>query len=200
MEQRSSRGILHHLRSNAVAYVALFVALGGTGAWAADKITARDIAKNAVRTQHIKKGAVTTPKLADGAVTARKLAAGLGVRGEQGLPGQQGPPGQDATKLFAYISDSTGATTASVQYGSGVTAVDDPPGDNAYTLTFNRSVVNCVVLANPGYGKPAGTSAVQTGIPVVSMDVGGPNQANVFFEKPLGGGVTDTAFLAAAFC
>jgi hypothetical protein len=122
------------------------------------------------------------------------------VRGEPGLPGQQGPPGQDATKLFAYVSDNTGAATASLQYGSGVTALNDPPGDNAYRLTFDRSLVNCVVLAAPGYGKPAGTSTVQTGIPVVSMDVGGPDQADVFFEKPSGGGVTDTAFVAAAFC
>jgi len=200
MGKSDSRGILRHLRSNAVAYVALFVALGGTGAWAAGQITSADIGKNAVRTRHIKKGAVTTPKIADRAVTARKLGAGLRVRGEQGLPGQQGPPGQDATKLFAYISDNTGATTGSLQYGSGVTAVNDPPGDNAYRLTFNRSLVNCVVLAVPGYGEPAGTSTVQTAIPVVFMDVGGPNQVDVFFEKPLGGGVTDTAFLAGAFC
>lgn len=192
-------GILRHLRSNAVAYLALFVALGGT-AWAESKITSADIARNAVRARHIKKGAVTTPKIANGAVTARKLAAGLGVRGERGLAGPQGPPGQDATKLFAYVLDNTGSGTASIQYGKGVTGLSDPAGDNAYRLTFDRSLVDCVVLAVPGYGNPAGTSTVQTAIPVVSMEVGNPNQADVFFEKPLGGGVTDTAFLVAAFC
>jgi hypothetical protein len=74
MGKSDSGRILRHLRSNAVAYVALFVALGGTGAWAADKITSADIAKNAVRTRHIKKGAVTTPKIANGAVTRESLA------------------------------------------------------------------------------------------------------------------------------
>jgi hypothetical protein len=38
-------GALRHVRSNAVAYLALFVALGGTGAYAADKIGSNEIAK-----------------------------------------------------------------------------------------------------------------------------------------------------------
>jgi hypothetical protein len=65
-----------HLRANIVGYLALFVALGGTSAWAADKITAKDIAKNAVRSKHIKKNAVTRPKIAGGAVSTSKLANG----------------------------------------------------------------------------------------------------------------------------
>lgn len=47
-----------HIRRHVVGYLALFVALGGTGAWAADKITSKDIAKNAVRSKHIKAGQV----------------------------------------------------------------------------------------------------------------------------------------------
>ena len=36
-----------HLRSNVVAYLALAVALGGTGAWAADKVGSKQIKRNA---------------------------------------------------------------------------------------------------------------------------------------------------------
>jgi hypothetical protein len=170
----------HHLRSNAVAYVALFVALGGTGAWAADKITSADIAKNAVRSKQIKKNAVKTKKIADGAVTADKLADRARIQ-------------------FAYIRDDGPLNLASVHYGSGVTSVSDSVGDNAYTLTFDRSIVNCVVHAQPGYGNPAGSADVEETMPTISMDTGNPRQVDLFFDTPASV-TTDTSFLVAAFC
>ena len=86
-----------HMRSNVVAYLALFLALGGVGAYAADKITSKDIAKNAVKSKHVKNdnlkskdvkdgnltgadladGAVGTADLANGSVTGAKIAAGV---------------------------------------------------------------------------------------------------------------------------
>jgi hypothetical protein len=54
------RTVLGHLRANAVAYAALFIALGGAGAWAAEKIGSNDLAKNAVRSKHLKDGQVKT--------------------------------------------------------------------------------------------------------------------------------------------
>ena len=45
-----------HVRSNLIGYLALFVALGGTGAYAADQIGSEDIAKNAVKSKHLKNG------------------------------------------------------------------------------------------------------------------------------------------------
>lgn len=65
-----------HVRSNAVAYLALFLALTGTAAAVSGKVRSKDIAKNAVTAPKIKKGAVTSPKLAAGAVTAPSVAAG----------------------------------------------------------------------------------------------------------------------------
>jgi hypothetical protein len=56
-----------------VAYLALFVAIGGT-AVAAKKIQSNEIAKNAVKTKKIADGAVTNPKIADFAVNGQKLA------------------------------------------------------------------------------------------------------------------------------
>jgi hypothetical protein len=174
--------MLDHVRSNAVAYLALFVALGGTSAWAADKITSEDIAKNAVRSKHIKKGSVETSEIATRSVTADKLA-------------------KDAGNLFAYIRDEGGADTANVAYGSGVSAVSDPGGDTSYRVTFNRSLVKCVVQAVPGYGDPEGSAALdEEAIPVISMPNGDDNQVDVFFEDAVSGLSTDTAFLITAFC
>ena len=43
----------HHLRSNLIAYLALFVALGGTGAYAANTIGSEDVIDNSLRTEDI---------------------------------------------------------------------------------------------------------------------------------------------------
>jgi hypothetical protein len=129
----------------------------------------------------------------------RGPAGAQGAPGQQGQQGQQGQPGQDATKLFAYIRDAGSVSAAEVFYGSGVTAVSDPAGDNAYRLTFSRSVENCVVQAVAGNGKPPGTSTGFHGIPFVSMVSGNNDQADVSFRTDAGA-TTDTAFLVTAFC
>jgi hypothetical protein len=118
-----------------------------------------------------------------------------GAQGEQGLPGQ---PGQDATNLFAYIQDN--GSTSAVQYGSGVTAVSDPAGASPYLVTFNRSLVNCVVQAVAGLGDPTAVGAVSSqGSPFVGMLEGNAAQVEVGFVDPAGM-ETDTSFLITAFC
>jgi hypothetical protein len=118
-----------------------------------------------------------------------------GPAGEQGEPGQ---PGQDATNLFAYIQDNGSASA--VQYGSGVTAVSDPAGQGPYLVTFNRSLVNCVVQAVAGLGDPTTVGAVSSqGSPFVGMLEGNAAQVEVGFVDPAGM-ATDTSFLITAFC
>jgi hypothetical protein len=58
-----------HLRHNAIAYLALFVALSGTATAATIALKA-----NSVGTTQIKNGAVTSSKLGNGAVTTQKLS------------------------------------------------------------------------------------------------------------------------------
>ena len=101
-----------HMRTNVVAYVALFIALGGVSAFAADKITSKDIAKNAVKSKHIKAsavktgdvadGAITTPKLADGAVTTPKIA-GSAVTGAKVQDGSLGAGDVAAGTFFSSV-------------------------------------------------------------------------------------------------
>ncbi len=59
--------------ANVMATIAVFGTLAGGSAYAASKITSRDIAKNAVHSKHIKKNAVKTPKIKNGAVTSEKV-------------------------------------------------------------------------------------------------------------------------------
>lgn len=65
---------LTHLRHNVVAYLALFAALGTGTAFAAEKITGKDIAPNAVKSKHLKNGQVRGADLAASAVTGAKVA------------------------------------------------------------------------------------------------------------------------------
>jgi hypothetical protein len=62
-----------HLRSNLVAYLALFVALGGT-AWAATKISSKDIKRDAVRAKHVKKDAIRADEIRANAVGSAEIA------------------------------------------------------------------------------------------------------------------------------
>lgn len=75
---RLSARLWRHFRRNFLGYVALIVAISMTPlpAYAASKIGAKQLKKNAVTTVKIKDGAVTTPKLAGKAVTGDKIADG----------------------------------------------------------------------------------------------------------------------------
>ncbi len=67
---------ISHLRHNVVAYLALFVALGSGTALAAEKITSKDIAPNAVKSKHLKNGQVRGADLGANAVSGDKVADG----------------------------------------------------------------------------------------------------------------------------
>lgn len=136
-----------HIRSNVVGYLALVVAMGGTGAWAAEKITSKDIAKNAVRAKHIKAGAVTEPKIAGGAVTAGKLAGDV-----------------DNTQiLWASVENNFG--TPALIRGKGATAVG-LGSSGEVRVTFNRSVLQCSFQAT-GWLNDVTTTYVTAPIMVV---------------------------------
>jgi len=65
---------MRFLRQNAIAFLALVIALSGT-AYAAHRIGAQDIKRNAVRSPHIKNGQVKGADLAKG--IKQQIAAGL---------------------------------------------------------------------------------------------------------------------------
>jgi hypothetical protein len=123
------------------------------------------------------------------------------------LPGPKGETGEDATNLFAYIRDTASDTAstdqATIAYGEGVTAVEDPDNSFTYTLSFDRSLAGCVVQANTGTGRPRGTaSSYLATVSHVSLEDAGiaANQARVSFYKPDFMSSYDTSFMVTAFC
>jgi len=97
--------MVRHLRANAVAYLALFMALGGTSAYAAGALP-----KASVGTKQLKKSAVTSPKVRDGSLRARDFAAGELPRGERGAQGAIGPKGATGPQGPAGDEGPQGAT------------------------------------------------------------------------------------------
>jgi hypothetical protein len=112
--------ILSHLTSNLVAYLALFVALGGSS-YAAVQLT-----PGSVRTRALARGAVTHRKLAADSVTTANVAdrsltradfklgalSGPGRGGSNGSRGPAGPPGRAGGAVIGARASSMGSVVA----------------------------------------------------------------------------------------
>jgi hypothetical protein len=88
--KRGVRPVLRHLRSNVIAYLALFVAIGGTS-YAAVSLPA---------------GSVGTRQLRRGAVTLRKVSK----QAQQALKGNRGPTGPKGPTGATGATGAAGAT------------------------------------------------------------------------------------------
>jgi hypothetical protein len=113
--------LLRHLRHHAVAYVALFVALGGTSYAAAtlrsNSVGTRQLRPGAVGASDIRAGAVTSRAIRNGSLQPADLAAAARVPGPAGAPGPSGPKGDpgpagplldtlpSGRSLVGYIAD-----------------------------------------------------------------------------------------------
>jgi hypothetical protein len=76
-----------HLRHNAIGYLALFVAMGGTS------FAAATLPAGSVGTSQLKRSAVVSAKVKDRSLLRRDFAAGQLVPGPRGAPGLRGAPG-----------------------------------------------------------------------------------------------------------
>jgi hypothetical protein len=132
------RRLLHHIRSNAIGYAALFVALGGTS-YAAVAIPA-----GSVGTLQLRNGAVTGSKLAKNAVSAANL---------------------NPSSIAGHVADwaqvrSAGQVTASSPRAS---ATMSNPTQGLYQVSWHRSIAqNCITIANPVNVGPINASASAT--------------------------------------
>jgi len=199
--------ICAYVRRHHVGLLAIFLSFGLGTAWAAtnlgkNAVKSRNIAPGQVKRSDIAKNAIATGKVADGGLLAADFAGGQLPQGERG---PRGPAGQDATKLFAYIGDTTDVAQAFLYYGPGVASVYDDPGPSGsgsyYDVTFTQSVRGCIVDVVPGIGNPtSGTYTEMYGIPLVTMGISGNNTARVQFLKFNGTGTVETSFMIAALC
>jgi hypothetical protein len=167
---RSER-IRRHLQSNAVGYVAVFIALSGTAIALPGKskvkrndiargaVVGKAIAPDAVKRAKIRNGAVGPNKLGDGAITAPKLAPGAVTGpaiasgavdstkvGNGSLLAEDFAPGQISDAFL--FDDVTGPQTFTIQrpgrvYVTATVAVlcDTPPCNDGYEVQIDGTAV-----------------------------------------------------------
>ena len=116
--------VLRHLRRNAVSYLALFVALGGTS-YAAVKLPA-----NSVGTRQLKRGAATAGKIKPHSLLLSNFKAGQLAAGAQGPTGPQGPAGKDGAPGKDRQNGTPGHDGHTILNGVGAPPDDSgSPGD-----------------------------------------------------------------------
>lgn len=184
---------LLHLRRNAVAYCALFVATGGTSYAAvslpANSVASKQIKKSAVSGPKIKKNAVTAAKIKKNAVTAAKIKAGAvdTAKVKDGsLLLKDFAPGQLAAMQSAASAGAVGARgsngSSNGETGAaGGTGAAGAKGDTG--ATGERGATGAT-----GPAGPAGVSSV-----VVRTDSSDTASASVYChagERVVGGGGT----------
>jgi hypothetical protein len=107
------RRILGHLRGNAVGYLALFVALGGSSYAAVQlkpgSVHTRTLANRAVTHAKLGRNSVGTTNVANGSLTAADFKAGAIAKGLDGAAGRSGAQGGHGP---AGPTGATGATGA----------------------------------------------------------------------------------------
>jgi hypothetical protein len=129
---------LTFIRHNAIALLALFVALGGTS------YAAFSLPVGSVGTRQLRNGAVTSRKLSKGAVTAASL---------------------DPKSIAGDIADwaqirADGHVMASSPRASSTTS---NPTQGLYQVYWHRSIAqNCIAIANPVNVGPVNASASAT--------------------------------------
>lgn len=159
-----------------VAYIALFVALGGS-AYAAVSLPA-----NSVGTPQLRRGAVTLAKVSAGARAALRGSTGpagrQGAQGVQGVPGVQGPPGAPGS-----VSGKAGGDLAGSYPNPSIAAGAITTGDLAAGSVNGTAIASAAV----SYGKIAAGSVDAskfTDMPVERISLNGSSQALLY---PAGG-------------
>ena len=124
--------MLRHLRTNVIAYLALFVALGGTS-YAAVTVSGKNIKDGSITARDIKKGSLKASLFAKGQLRAaqgtRADSSGAegarGAQGSAGAQGAQGPAGPQGPRGEAGATGDRGATgPAGPTFGTSVQGQD----------------------------------------------------------------------------
>jgi hypothetical protein len=208
-----------HLRRNAVAYLALFVMLGGSAYAASGGFVGNDgvvhacAKKKGGSVRLVKPGKkcrkgerIVTwsqhgpagPRGATGATGAMGATGPRGAGGANGRNGQQGAAGAPATKYFATVSDNgtdrKGTATGSKRVDVG-----------KYNVTFGANVSSCTAVATTG-GAATLTGSIHSGTVSVfsgeKFSGGGftPDSHTVAVWILDGASPVDTSFHLAVFC
>jgi collagen triple helix repeat protein len=153
----------------AVAYLALFVALGGS-AYAAATITGKNIKDGTITARDIKKGSLDTTRLSPGVLGS--LSGNRGPAGPQGDRGPAGPRGPKGATGPAGVNGVNGLPGPSGTSGWGyyTSRLDIPPNssrrgyvycpDGQHALGGGAANVNYDASTYLWESAPAGASAI----------------------------------------
>ena len=169
------RRLSAHVRSNVVAYLALFVALGGTS------YAAFSLPTGSVGTQQLRNGAVTSRKIANGSITPAKL-------GRSTVGG--------SVRDWAFVNQDGRVIGGS----QGVTAsAPAGPGQPYHVSWRDRFAPSCAVLADSPGLEGNGPLANRIGIHV--NETGTRRGATVIWLWPSSdGSFVDARFYVAVVC
>lgn len=165
----------NYLRQNHLALLALFIALGGTGAYAAGKIGPNGIRKNAIRSRHIQDGAVTGADVLDGGLTGADLQDGSVTGSDVQKGSLSGIEVGDGGLTRADIAAET-LTGASVLNGS-LTGADIGNESLLGTNVLNGTLTGADVLDQGLTGADIQEGSL-TGADVQSESLGGDDVFN----------------------
>ena len=199
------RGFQETRYASVTSTMALVVALGGTGAYAANTIRSSDIVNGQVKRADIADNAVTSGKVSNGTLRVGDFRVGdrallrgpagpAGAPGAPGAPGAQGDPGTPATRLFTAVNSGAAPTLAKAQ---GATAVDRTLGVGEYRVTWDRNISNCVWSGTAGGIATGGTPP--SAFVSIHRSSAGPTVLYVIVRSDAGASV-DEDFSLAVFC
>jgi hypothetical protein len=129
-----------HFQQNVIGYLALFVALGGTSAYAANTVFSTDIVDGEVKTPDLATDAVTQPKLRDAAVGRPELANGVVSREKLNNGAVDGSKVFDDSLTGADVTSLTGADVTD----NTLTGADISDNSTLGNLEINEDSLNVV--------------------------------------------------------
>jgi hypothetical protein len=145
------RPLLRHLRANAVAYLALSIALGGTS------YAAASLPRNSVGTTQLKNNAVTSAKVKNRSLTTSDFSSAAvralsGETGPAGATGAQGPAGAKGDRGADGANGTGGAKGDRGDPGVGLTG----SGRGVAGAFLSATDADLADLANSGGGGGTG--------------------------------------------
>jgi hypothetical protein len=183
-----------HARANVVAYLALFIALGGTSAYAANTIGSSDIIDESIQSVDLKNGQVKAADIASNQITTAKIYPGSVTNSDIGTdavtPNKLSTaPAVSVLKLAGETTHTAQGTTLHADYEFFDTqGLHDGSSENLTAPVDGTYVVSASVEWDPsstGYrrtsivGPGGGTFATAAGPPLASPAYTGQNVSGI---------------------
>jgi hypothetical protein len=186
--------------ANVVSTLALFIALGLGGAYAASKITSKDLAKGSVKSKAIKNKTIVGKDVKDGKLTGADIAPGSVLRPTLGTGGQNDCLWLDSAGSSPGLAPVEVHRNAvgEVSFDGVVLPTDGPGGDATCSGAGPESSEDSTVFTLPPADTPATTHLYTNPTGASAILVVGANGASLG-STPMAPGTVATAISGPAF-